>query len=58
MDGAQRPKNWMGPVTDTIISSGSFFRKDLLNRIDMEQPLWAVLDCAGGLKKVWCEKLA
>jgi hypothetical protein len=25
--------------------------EDLLNRIDLEQPLWAVLDCAGGLKK-------
>eukprot|EP00434_Breviolum_minutum_P002059 symbB.v1.2.001821.t1/scaffold97.1/size333048/25 len=29
----------------------SYSPEDLLNRIDMEQPLWAVLDCAGGLKK-------
>lgn len=29
----------------------SYSPEDLLNRIDLEQPLWAVLDCAGGLKK-------
>ena len=36
----------------SAVSPQSGVRKDLLNRIDLEQPLWAVLDCAGGLKKV------
>ncbi|CAK9058247.1 unnamed protein product [Durusdinium trenchii] len=30
----------------------SYAPEDLMKRIDLEQPLWAVLDCAGGLKKV------
>ena len=37
--------------TTPMPRSTSSIRQDLMKRIDMEQPLWAVLDCAGGLKK-------